>query len=181
MYGCDSDSLFAIKCMMKTEPMRLVIGMMVFTIIIFGNAVRICESPLDRIESPLFPSPLMKHKFFNAIWESILTMTTVGFGDIYPRTFLGRGFSFLCALNGVTIVSMMVLTVMNTFELAPLEKRAFIVTSKVTQRKSMRDIAVQIIQNLSRIYIDKSKGRELNRARIFDLKKQSLELKAVVK
>lgn len=181
MYGCDSDSLFAIKCMMKTEPMRLVIGMMVFNIIIFGNAARICEAPLDRVESPLFPSPLLQHKFLNAIWESILTMTTVGFGDIYPRTFLGRGFIFLSAINGITIVSLMVLTVMNTFELAPLEKRAYIVTSKVSHRKSMQEAAVKIIQSLSRIYLSKSKGRKLDLGRIFDLKKQSLELKAIVK
>lgn len=182
MYGCENNSLFAIKCIMKTEPMKMVMFMMIFAIIIFGGAVRICESPVDRVNSPLLNSPLQRNTYFNSIWEVILTMTTVGFGDIYPRTWLGRSFLCLCAFNGVFIVSLMVLSVMNTFEFESLEKRAYIVTSKVDSRRDMREISTKILQKFARMLKAKRNGQTVPDAgETFAMKAESQKLKEVTR
>jgi|JI10StandDraft_1071094.scaffolds.fasta_scaffold58963_1 hypothetical protein len=44
-------------------------------------------------------------------------MTTVGFGDLVTVTMIGRTFGFTCTFCGVMIVSIMVLVVINTFEM----------------------------------------------------------------
>lgn len=44
-------------------------------------------------------------------------MTTVGYGDMAPATLWGRTFGFLCTFYGVLLVSIMVVAVINTFEM----------------------------------------------------------------
>ena len=43
-------------------------------------------------------------------------MTTVGYGDYFPRTLLGRFFDVIIAIWGTFIVSMMVVVLTNTLE-----------------------------------------------------------------
>lgn len=175
MYGGDNSTLFAIKALMKTEPNRLIFSLLIFTIFVFGNSVRICEAPLDRIDGET-----MLHNYANSVWEVIITMTTVGFGDMFPRTIFGRIFMILCALNGVVIVSIMVLTVMNNFEFEPLENRAFIVTSKVSKRKELKNTSSKIIQEFFRIIKNKKKGQGPTENQIVKVKAGIKELKSTM-
>lgn len=43
---------------------------------------------------------------FDTVWWAIATLTTVGYGDIYPITFMGRLFAGLTALLGVGLVAL---------------------------------------------------------------------------
>lgn len=40
-----------------------------------------------------------------ALWWSIITLTTVGYGDVYPVTALGRFFAAVIALTGVMVIA----------------------------------------------------------------------------
>jgi len=44
----------------------------------------------------------------NPVWLSFMTMTTVGFGDIYPRTHMGRVIGVLVCLGGMILISLLV-------------------------------------------------------------------------
>jgi ribosomal protein L25 (general stress protein Ctc) len=41
-----------------------------------------------------------------ALWWAVVTLTTVGYGDVYPDTILGRIAAALVALAGIGIVAM---------------------------------------------------------------------------
>lgn len=62
-------------------------------------------------------------------------MTTVGYGDYYPKTHLGRFVIFFVCLWGVSIVSIMTLTLSNTLLKTPLENKAIVVLEKLKLRK----------------------------------------------
>lgn len=71
MYGCKADSLFAAKALMKKSPFLFNTIVMVLSILVFGQAIRICEAPLSRITHE------MDHfDYVNSMWAVILTMTT---------------------------------------------------------------------------------------------------------
>ena len=53
----------------------------------------------------------------NMAWMTIITMTTVGYGDYSPQTDLGRLIGCICVSWGVLIVSVMVVVLTNTFSM----------------------------------------------------------------
>jgi Ion channel len=133
---------------MKTMPLKFNLGILLVCIAIFGQAVRICEAPLSRITDS------MDHfDFVNSTWSVVLTMTTVGYGDIYPRTFPGRLVMFMVALVGVVIVSIVVLTVQNLFEMSSLESKAYTVVQKINIKKDIREHAAEVITRLSKLHL----------------------------
>ena len=49
--------------------------------------------------------PLVFNNFFDALWWSIATITTVGYGDIYPVTIAGKALSTIIAFLGIGLVA----------------------------------------------------------------------------
>ena len=41
-----------------------------------------------------------------AMWWSVATLTTVGYGDVYPMTAIGRVFAGLTAITGIGVIAM---------------------------------------------------------------------------
>ena len=54
---------------------------------------------LDKAQPEVFKS------IFHSLWWAVATLTTVGYGDIYPVTFFGRVFTFIILMIGVGIIS----------------------------------------------------------------------------
>lgn len=58
-------------------------------------------------------------------------MTTVGYGDFYPRTLIGRTIDVLLVVWGTFVVSLMVVVLTNTLNMDQSEKRALIVLNRL--------------------------------------------------
>lgn len=137
---------------------------MVVCITFFGQAVRIAEGPLARITPDQDFS-----NYINSMWCVIVTMTTVGFGDIYPKTLPGRIVIFLVSLVGVVVVSVVVVTIQNIFMMSPLESKACTIIKKIQIKTGMTDKAAKIVGKLTKLQIAMKRRQELKIAKIYDL------------
>ncbi len=88
----------------------LALGVLIFATMIY-YAERIGASPDDPTASA--------HTTFKNIpigfWWAVVTMTTLGYGDMYPETWSGMLVGALCALAGVLTIAMPVPVIVNNF------------------------------------------------------------------
>ena len=105
---------FAIKCKLIINPMQSVIIMFVGTVCIFAYLVRIFEIPYLRLtkDNTTFDS------YFNAVWFTVVTLTTIGYGDVSPGTHPGKIVTILLGFWGAIFLALLVATVSNIFNLS---------------------------------------------------------------
>ena len=68
------------------------------------------------------------------MWNVIITLTTVGYGDIYPQSNFGRFIGVITAFWGVFFVSLFVVALTNILELEEPELRAFTLLRRLMTR-----------------------------------------------
>ena len=61
----------------------------------------------------------------NSMWCAFITMTTVGYGDFYPKSEFGRIVGVFCALSGAFIQSLFTVSFMNIFDFDKLQETSF--------------------------------------------------------
>jgi voltage-gated potassium channel len=62
---------------------------------------------------------------WNGMWCIIITMTGVGYGDLYPVTHIGRIIGVLAALLGNLLIAVMVVSLAFTSEFTPQQRKAY--------------------------------------------------------
>lgn len=122
---------------------------MMSIILIFGYGVRICEQPLSRNNAAENNLGL----YSNALWNIIITITTVGYGDFYVRTDLGRFVIFIVCVMGIFVVSMMVVTLIESLKTTTLESHAIAVLERVRLREKLQLEAASVIKLMAKTNI----------------------------
>lgn len=90
------------------EPLQIMIaavrreGKTLLAVFLFAVFyILICALVMFNVESaPYFET------FFDAVYWACCTLTTVGYGDIYPVSDLGRAFSMLSAIVGIAMIAL---------------------------------------------------------------------------
>ncbi|XP_061195753.1 potassium voltage-gated channel subfamily B member 2-like [Saccostrea echinata] len=85
------------------KDLALMLSYMFIGMLIFSNFIYFFESDEN--------IPTM----FDAWWWSLVTMTTVGYGDMYPKSITGKVIGGMCAIYGVLMFAMTVPIFVNTF------------------------------------------------------------------
>lgn len=67
----------------------------------------------------------------NTVWLSIVTMTTVGYGDYFPRSIYTKIIGVFCAFYGVFVVSLYVITLTNYLNMDGAEERSYSLLQKL--------------------------------------------------
>lgn len=60
-----------------------------------------------------------------AMWNMMITMLTIGYGDVYPMSHMGRLIGIVIAIWGSFYVSLFVVALNNILEFESPEKKAF--------------------------------------------------------
>ena len=109
-YGFTANMRFCFKCYIVNYPISTVLFLLFFIILLFSYIMRICEWPFHRYINDFTFDP-----FLNAVYCTVITMATCGYGDIVPWTHFGKLVSIVDALYGGFIVTLTIITLGKIF------------------------------------------------------------------
>lgn len=139
--GCEANHQFMLKGLFKDKPYFILGSSMILSILIFGFAVRTYERPYNEVNG--------QQQDYNYVWNSmwlvIITMCTVGYGDFFPRTHIGRMIIVIACFWGVFLISMMVVTLTESSEFTKSESRAFEILSRLNRKESAKKTAARAV------------------------------------
>ena len=139
MNGSVAGKWFAARCLMEDSPACMLACVFFGSIMLAAWLVRI-------FERPAFPFTGMDFSSYNnALWQVLITMTTVGYGDFYPVTHPGRIVTILVCGWGVVLMSLVILVLISLLELAGPEAASRTVMVRLEFKKEMREVAARLI------------------------------------
>jgi hypothetical protein len=121
------------------------------SVLIFGFAVRSFERAFyEDQDYPNIPPGASKYLNYRYVWNSfwlvVVTMSTVGFGDLYPITHFGRLVIVLACFWGMFIVSQFVYTLeVVTSRFSHGEGKAFELLVRLQKRGELKRDASRVI------------------------------------
>jgi len=83
--GCDASYLFAFKCLFRVYPYYIIIFTISFLILVFGYLTQLFE-PIS---------------FKDSLWLIVVSIFTIGYGELIPVDPFSRLLDFLCLLLGL--------------------------------------------------------------------------------
>ncbi|UJR32651.1 hypothetical protein I4U23_020111 [Adineta vaga] len=106
------DFSFLLKTYLEQWPVRCLLTLIIIAFLIGSWSLRACNYLSTGDHVPLSDS----------MWLFIVTFTTVGFGDIYPSTFCGRGITAIIGLFGLLSSALLITVLSQKLQLTREEK-----------------------------------------------------------
>ncbi|XP_050409525.1 potassium voltage-gated channel protein Shaw-like [Patella vulgata] len=110
----------------SAKELMLLILVLAIGVLIFACLIYYAEQVDENIHNDFRNIP-------RGFWWAVVTMTTLGYGDIYPRTVLGYIIGAVCALCGLLMLALPVPVIVNNFTLYYSHAQARIKLPKKTK------------------------------------------------
>ena len=88
----------SIKRVIKLSASRLVAAVLLCLVVMLLSAI-VIYTVESAVQPEKFPNVL------SSLWWAVMTLTTVGYGDVYPVTVIGRVFAGVISLVGIGIIA----------------------------------------------------------------------------
>lgn len=150
LHSINSEAKLVYKHLIRQYPVRTALGFITSTCIVIGLLLYLWERSV--------PDSLVNN-FWNALWLSGVTQTTLGFGEIVPKTHLGRMYAFLAAMMGLLNESYMVMMVERR---SSLKSSEFDFYSRVLYNRKIKKVLMPLatvsIQRFVRLHQKRVRG-----------------------
>ncbi|CAH0562426.1 unnamed protein product [Brassicogethes aeneus] len=147
---------FVLKTLMTICPGTVLLVFMVSLWIIASWTLRQCERFHDEEHANLL----------NAMWLIAITFLSVGFGDIVPNTYCGRGIAVTTGIMGAGCTALLVAVVSRKLELTRAEKHVhnFMMDTQLTKR--LKNAAANVLRETWLIYKHTRLVKRVNPGRV---------------
>jgi hypothetical protein len=166
-YVCKADTKFALKAFQKENPFFILFAIFILTCVCFGFALRTYE--LYYWETKQNIQNWNYH--WNAMWCIFVSMTTVGYGDFYAKTHIGRFITIIACSIGIYFVSMMMVFMTQKSVLNENETKAYKLITRLKLRNEIKDIQAFMINHfLNMVLFKKRKTKKILSDKQFHIK-----------
>ena len=128
IYGAEASYTFAVKCILENFPWHSIIGVFLITFLILTYTLYLFERQVQTVF----------YYITTSMWNIVITMTTVGYGDVYAESHAGRSIAVIAAFIGVVIVSLFVLSIDRSFQFDQPQAQAFVLMERLLLKDDLR-------------------------------------------
>lgn len=127
MLSVDYNMFFSFKCLVYKYPLVTQLVLIGSTSVILAYQYQILEGHIPGLMKPV--------NFYDSIWVTLVIITTVGFGDIYAVTNLGRLVMITTSLVGIFLVSLIIMSLQKEVQLNNYEYKAFDLVARLNSKE----------------------------------------------
>ena len=145
----NSGHLFVLQSRIKEYSFMYLILIIISTIILSAVLIRTAEYlTFDPDLSEKVNNELCFNSILDSIWTTIMISFGVAYGDIYPRTFLGRTIIILTTIVGYIVISKLLVTFMKYLTLTDSEKKVFLKMKRLTSPQNQLSKGIKVIRDI---------------------------------
>uniref|UniRef100_A0A8C5P358 Potassium intermediate/small conductance calcium-activated channel, subfamily N, member 1 n=1 Tax=Jaculus jaculus TaxID=51337 RepID=A0A8C5P358_JACJA len=135
---------FVMKTLMTICPGTVLLVFSISSWIVAAWTVRVCERYHDKQE--------VTSSFLGAMWLISITFLSIGYGDMVPHTYCGKGVCLLTGIMGAGCTALVVAVVARKLELTKAEKHVhnFMMDTQLTKR--VKNAAANVLRETWLIY-----------------------------
>jgi len=148
MFGEKIRDIFAIRSFFQDNPVTFLLSLYIFWILYFSYSLRITERifivpPIAKQLKIFYPN---FNGISNCLWCIFITMMTVGFGDYYPITILGKVIIYLAAFIGVILNSLVTVAFFKSLEFSTNENKVYILLERLRIGHKIEEMNKEIVK-----------------------------------
>ncbi|KAL2084142.1 hypothetical protein ACEWY4_019660 [Coilia grayii] len=149
---------FVMKTLMTICPGTVLLVFSISLWIIAAWTVRVCERYHD-------PQDVTSN-FLGAMWLISITFLSIGYGDMVPHTYCGKGVCLLTGIMGAGCTALVVAVVARKLELTKAEKHVhnFMMDTQLTKR--IKNAAANVLRETWLIYKHTKLMKKIDHARV---------------
>ena len=142
---------FAMKASLKDNPHFVLIPAFCISFLSLGVILQIYERPFN--DDNILSQNLDYSYLYNSLWLIVLTMTTVGYGDFYPRTHVGRIICIIACIWGTFLISLLIIMFNNYVSFSRPQQQSFKLLKKVEDYKDVKEAKKKFLKCALEIYM----------------------------
>jgi hypothetical protein len=157
MFGGELNRMFAIKCLLKIYPFYFITISFLPIVLMSSHLLKVYESPVFLIDTNSQQLLIDFRNFGNCVWCVLITMASVGYGDYYPKTLIGRIISISSAINGTVFVSILIISLQEYLGLTYVERKTVDFVDRLNHKEIMKKKAAKYFLISFKFIIEKQK------------------------
>ncbi|XP_015741876.1 small conductance calcium-activated potassium channel protein 1 [Coturnix japonica] len=149
---------FVMKTLMTICPGTVLLVFSISSWIIAAWTVRVCERYHDQQD--------VTSNFLGAMWLISITFLSIGYGDMVPHTYCGKGVCLLTGIMGAGCTALVVAVVARKLELTKAEKHVhnFMMDTQLTKR--VKNAAANVLRETWLIYKHTKLVKKIDHAKV---------------
>nr|XP_043887102.1 small conductance calcium-activated potassium channel protein 1a isoform X2 [Solea senegalensis] len=149
---------FVMKTLMTICPGTVLLVFSISSWIIAAWTVRVCERYHDKQE--------VTSNFLGAMWLISITFLSIGYGDMVPHTYCGKGVCLLTGIMGAGCTALVVAVVARKLELTKAEKHVHNFMMDTQLCKRVKNTAANVLRETWLIYKHTKMVKKIDHAKV---------------